>query len=235
MCRYVRDLAGGRQQAVFLLVERFVPFGQQAIDLPGRNVDAQFQQLLVQERLRDVVVKMLIQHVLPERRTEMRGDVLRQGRGDDRAVRQLVAAAAVTRVVRFDLQILDGEILIAEELRAVGQIVERQRHVFMNDQLLRLGAFGGTGPFSVGRVRLLLFAGCRGRAAGVVERAGLRRAFRRLRQSLESPDFFLSSCCVLDFEFSTTRSSASTSGVRCSAGISMPQTVCVPGFPAMLK
>src|SRR4029077_3037242 len=42
-----RDLAGGRQQAIFLLVERVVPFSQQAIDLPDRNVDAQFQQLLV--------------------------------------------------------------------------------------------------------------------------------------------------------------------------------------------
>ena len=92
----VRDLAGGRQQTVFLLVERFVPFGQQAIDLPGRDVDPQFQQLLVQQRLRDVVVKMLVQHVLPERRTEMRRDVLRQGSGDDRAVRQLVAASGGT-------------------------------------------------------------------------------------------------------------------------------------------
>ena len=67
-----RDLAGGRQQAVFLLVKRLVPFGQQAIDLAGRDVHSQFQQLLVQQRLGDVVVKMLVERILPERRTEMR-------------------------------------------------------------------------------------------------------------------------------------------------------------------
>ena len=68
-----RDLTGRRQKAVFLLVERLMPFRQQAIDLPGRDVHSQFQQLLVQERLRDVVVEMLVEHVLPEHRAEMRG------------------------------------------------------------------------------------------------------------------------------------------------------------------
>ena len=183
-----RDLAGGRQQAVFLLVERLVPFRQQAIDLPGRDVHSQLQQLLVQERLRDVVVEMLVQHILPERRTEMRVDILRQGGGEDRPVRQLVAAAAVSRVVRLDPQVLDGEILISEELRAGREALERQRHVVMNDQEPRLGAFGGPGPFSVGRLRLLT-AGRRWRAAGVIQRAGLRLAFRLVRQSLQPPDF----------------------------------------------
>src|ERR1022692_2384867 len=111
---------------------------------------------------------MLIQHILPERRTEMRGDVLRQGSGQNRSVRQLVATAAIARVARLDLQILDGEILIAKEFRAVRQAVERQRHIVMDDQMLRLGAFGGPGPLSVGSGRLLL-VGYRRRAAGVVQ------------------------------------------------------------------
>ena len=118
----------------------------------------------------------------------MRRDVLRQERGNDRAVGQLVTAAAVARVVRLDLQVLDGEVLIAEEPRAVGQAVEPQRLGLMDCQFSRLGAFGGAGPFSVGRVRFLLLSGSRGRAAGVVERAGPRLAFRLIRQSLKPPD-----------------------------------------------
>ena len=161
-----------------------------AVIFHASSCASQFQQLLVQQRLRDVVVKMLIQHVLPERRTEMRGDVLRQGSGLDRAVRQLVTAAAVPRIVRLDLQILDGEILIAEELRAVRQTVEPQRHV-LKDQVPCLGAFGGPGPLSVGRVGLLLLTGRRGRAAGVVQRAGFWPAFWRFRQSLQPPHFLL--------------------------------------------
>jgi hypothetical protein len=105
---------------------------------------------------------------------------------DDRAVRQLVAAAAVARVVRFDLQVLDREILIAEELRTIGQVVERQLHVVMNDQAPSLGAFGGPRPLSIRSSRLLL-TGWRGRAAGVIEWTGLRRPFRLFRQPLESP------------------------------------------------
>jgi hypothetical protein len=38
-----RNLASGRQEAVFLPGKRLVPFGQQAIDLAGRNVHSQFQ------------------------------------------------------------------------------------------------------------------------------------------------------------------------------------------------
>src|ERR1700690_629923 len=60
----------------------------------------------------------------------------------------------------------------------------------MNDQVPRLGAFGGPGPFSVGSGRFFL-AGRRGRTAGVVKWTGLRWAFGLLRHSLEPPDFFL--------------------------------------------
>ena len=188
VCRYAETSRAAGSRLIFLLVERLVPFGQQAIDLAGRDVHSQFQQFLVQQRLGDVVVKMLVERILPERRTEMRLDVLRQGSGDDRPVRQLVAAAAVPRVVRLEPQVLDGEILIAEELGAVGQVVEQQRLDLMNHQLSCLGAFGGAGPFSVGRVRFLLLSGSRWRAAGVVERAGARLAFRLIRQSLQPPD-----------------------------------------------
>jgi hypothetical protein len=58
----------------------------------------------------------------------------------------------------------------------------------MNDQVAGLGAFSGPRPFSVARLRLLA-AGRRWRAAGVIQRAGLRLAFRLFRQSLEPPDF----------------------------------------------
>jgi hypothetical protein len=165
-----------------------VPFRQQAIDLPGRDIHSEFQQLLVQERLSDVVVEMLVQHVLPEHWPEMRADIFPQGGSEDRPVGQLVAAAAISCVVRLDPQILDDEILISEELRAGRQAFERQRHVVMNDQVARLGAFSGPGPFSVGRLRLLA-AGRRWRADGVIQRAGFRLAFRLFRQSLEPPDF----------------------------------------------
>ena len=78
--------------------------------------------------------------------------------------------------------------LQAEKRSAIRQTVERQRHIVMNDQMLRLGAFGGPGPLSVGRGRLLL-AGRRGRSTGVVERTGLRRPLRRVRYPLQPPDF----------------------------------------------
>ena len=81
----------------------------------------------MQQRLGDVVVKMLVDGILPERRTEMRLDVRWQGSGDDRSVRQLVAGPAVAHVVRLEPQVLDNEIQIAEEPGAVGQAVEPQR------------------------------------------------------------------------------------------------------------
>src|SRR5271170_8191385 len=115
---------------------------------------------------------MLVERILPERRTKMRRDVLGQESGDDRPVEQLVATAAVARVVRLDLQVLDGEILVAEESGAVGEVAEQQRHVPMDDQVPGLGTLGGARSFSVGRVRFLLLSGSRRRAAGVVERTG---------------------------------------------------------------
>ncbi len=93
----------------------------------NETIPSQFPQLLVQQRLRDMVVKMLVKRILPERRTEMRVDPLRQGSGEDRPVRQLITAAAIPRVVRLDPQVLDGEIEIAEEPRAGRQAIERQR------------------------------------------------------------------------------------------------------------
>ena len=63
----------------------------------------------------------------------------------------------------------------------------------MDRQFSCLAAFGGAGPFAVGRIRFLLPSGSRWRAAGVVQRAWSRLAFRLIRQSLQPPDFVFKS------------------------------------------
>ena len=159
-CKHAWQSAGGRQQAVFLPVKRLVPCRQQTVHLTGGDLHAQLPQLLVQQRLRDVVVKMLIQHVPPQRGTEVRGDPFRQAGREERPVRQAIASAAILRVVRLDPQILDREILIADERGPGGQVLQQQRQRLVNGQVAGLGTFRRTGPFSAGRLALLPAGGC---------------------------------------------------------------------------
>ena len=69
-----------------------------------------------------------------------------------------------------------------------GRSSSSQRLGVMDFQFSRLGTLGGARSFSVGRVRFLLLSGSRRRAAGVVERAGARLAFRLIRQPLQPPN-----------------------------------------------
>ena len=59
----LRDLAGRRQQAVLFLVKGFVTVGQHPVDLTRGNIHAQLAQFLVEQRLGDMIVEVLVEHV----------------------------------------------------------------------------------------------------------------------------------------------------------------------------
>ena len=126
----------------------FVAFRQQAVDLAGRDVDAQVQQLFVNQRLGDAVLMVLIEHVTAEPGPKMPCDVFRQRSRPAGAVGQEVPQPPVANVMRFDLQVLDHEILVAVLAGALGQPFQGQRDGLVNDQPARLPPFGRTGPFA---------------------------------------------------------------------------------------
>ena len=187
-----RHLTGGRQQAVFLLMKHVMAFGQQPADLAGGNVDAEFEQLLVQQRLSDVVVKMLIQHVLPQRGAEMPGpdNVLRQRCRAERPVRQPIPASEIKRIVRLNDQILHGEVFVAEKLRSVGQIRQRQRDGLVDREVSGLAAFGRTGPLSPALAATFTALPV-GRRTRLIQPAGLSGRRRFVLRSFQTPDFLL--------------------------------------------
>ena len=57
------DCKPGDQYLVFFRQKRVVGTAEQRVDLPGGDVDAPLAQLLVQQRLGDMAVVMLIEHV----------------------------------------------------------------------------------------------------------------------------------------------------------------------------
>ena len=65
------DLQAGHQQLVLLLEKPRVGAAEQRIDLPHRDVDAPLAQLLVEQRLCDVAVVVLVKHVAAKPRPEV--------------------------------------------------------------------------------------------------------------------------------------------------------------------
>jgi hypothetical protein len=115
------DFASRREQAVFLLVEDLVSFGQQAIDLASGDVHAQLRQLFVQQRLRDLMVEVLIEQVAPQARTKVASEILGQWCDYQAAIRSSIAGSPITRVVSFGFQVLGVVILETKPLRSLGE------------------------------------------------------------------------------------------------------------------
>src|SRR4030042_4518788 len=114
-----RHLPRRRQQGVLLLVKRAGTFRQQAVDLAGRDLDAQVQQFFVNQRLRDVVVMILIEYVSAEPRPKLPLDLCRQGGRPAGAVGQQVAQPPGEDIMGFDLQVLYHEVLATVISRAL--------------------------------------------------------------------------------------------------------------------
>ena len=66
-----RNRQGCRQQLGLLLVKMLFVFGQDAVELARRNIDAVFPQLLQQQRLRDHRLVILVQDVGDQARTKV--------------------------------------------------------------------------------------------------------------------------------------------------------------------
>jgi len=155
-------------------VKPLVAFGQQTVDLAGRDVDAQIEQLFVNQRLRDAVLMVLIEHVTTQGCPEMSLHVRRQRSRLAGAAGQEVPQSPVARVVGLDAQVLDHEILVAVLSCAFGEPFQRQGDGFVNGQLDRLLSFGRAGP---------LFAPLLLRFVGGVGVRGVQRARADLRPS----------------------------------------------------
>ncbi len=106
---------------------------QQRVDLPDREVEAPFAQLLMQLRLRDVAVVVLVQDEGAQAWAEMQPAKLRRaGRREHPAVRGRPAFEQEARVVRADAQILYRECAVAQKARPVRHVDNRHRAFFMN-------------------------------------------------------------------------------------------------------
>ena len=159
-------------------MELVVAFRQQAVDLAGRDVDTQVQQFLVDQRLRDAVLMVLVEHVAAKPRSKMPLDVRRQRGRPTAAVGQKVAQPPVADIMGFDLQVLDHEVLVTVLPRVLGQPFQRHGDRLMDHQLACLLPFGRTRPFASSP------SSVRGIGMGRVERA--RPDHRSRRESLQS-------------------------------------------------
>ena len=123
----------------------------------------------------------------------------------------------------FDLQVLDHEVLVAVLPRALGQPFQRHGDGLVNHQLARLLPFGRTGPLAPP-----LFL-CDGSGCGAFKVLGriVGRGGSPFSLLISSRNARISACCS-----SMTRSKRSTSGVRSSAGTSMPATL-IGSAPSM--
>jgi len=140
--KVLRHLSRRGQQSILLLVERLVAFCQDRVDLSHRDVDPQFQQLLVDQGLGDMILMVLIEDVSLQLGREMPLDMRRQRCDATTAVREKVTNSLITHVVGLMPQTLNDEILVPISPRALGKPFQRQRNRFMNRQLGRLAPFG---------------------------------------------------------------------------------------------
>ena len=100
-----------RQHLVLLLVKGSLVFGQDAVELARRDVDAVLPQLLQQQRLGDLGLMILVQDVGDQVRPEVpaldRQHALRKRRQHRAAVRQVIACPQVAGVFALDDEFLD--------------------------------------------------------------------------------------------------------------------------------
>lgn len=204
------DLAGGRQQFVFLGVKAVMPLQQNVGNLPSRNIDATLTEFLEQAVLCDMILVDLQKDVLPQTEPEVRTDILWPPGDAQRSIRQPIDRSPVEENFGLNDEVLDIEISIALDSRSVWQVFERQRNGVSNLEVWFIAAFGGTGPFftrlSLGLVGLEQLAGC--------DLGASRGTFELLNSSLSSR--------ISRYWRAMTSTSASTKGVWSATGNSIP-------------
>ncbi len=113
------DRQGGGEQLVLLGQERAGVTGEQGVDLSHGDVDAPLAQLFVQQRLGDLTVMVLVEHVAAQIGTEVTAiQIARQRPDESLPVRGLPHFQAIPGVVRGDAQILNDEVAVAFEARS---------------------------------------------------------------------------------------------------------------------
>jgi hypothetical protein len=140
------DLARRWQQGILFPVERLMPLRQDPADLPAGNGDAQVRQLLSNQRLRNLIVVILVQHERAQRGPTVTLQMLGAG-GDDRfPVGQLIPRTPIANVERLQAQLLDDKALVAQQPRPRRNLSGLQHFRMMDRQLLELGALVACGP-----------------------------------------------------------------------------------------
>jgi hypothetical protein len=143
------DLQTGHQPLVLLRAERRVVPTQEGVDLAHRAIHPPLAQLLVQQRLRDLAVMMLVEHELAQAGTEMAAvEVGGQFAAQPLPRRGLPHLQAIAGVERFDLEVLDHEVAIAFKARSCRQrLREGHRDLLMDRQLVGLATLVRAGAF----------------------------------------------------------------------------------------
>jgi len=153
------DVRGGcqasREQLFLLLVEGVLALGQDAVELPAGDVDAQLAHLFQQQRLGDVLVVVLVEDEAEQIGAEMaaRDGVVGETGHDGLAVGQEPTFAAVTDVVGLDDEALDDEVFVALEPGPWRDQWRLEDDHLVDEELGGLGPLGGAGAFLVGLVR----------------------------------------------------------------------------------
>jgi len=113
-----RNLEAGFKNPVLFPVETVFPFDQEITELTGGNIDADFSQLLKQQRLRDMTLTVLVEDKPDQLRAEMPvRQIFRQLSHDTTPPRRgrLIYLEPIAGIERRDLGVLDHPILIAFE------------------------------------------------------------------------------------------------------------------------
>ena len=139
-----RDRQPGGQEFGLLLVKGVLPFGQDSAELTGGDVDAQLVQLFPKQRLRDMLMMILMDDERDQRRSEVTvgQDIGRQFGDPVLAVGSQPAFATVTDDPRTNDEILNHEVFVTFEDRTGWPLGQRNQDVLGNDQLRGLGPLG---------------------------------------------------------------------------------------------
>ena len=144
------NLQAGHQQLVLLGEKPVVVAAEQRVDLTDRDVDVPLAQLLVQQRLGDVAVMVLVEHVATKLRAEVPAvEARRQLAEQQCSVRCLPDLPAIAGVVGLDAHVLHDEIAIACEARVLGNGERRCKlDRLMDRQLPGLAVLGRPGTLA---------------------------------------------------------------------------------------
>ena len=176
-----RDRQTGGQQIVFLLMKLIMAFGQQAVDLTDRNVDTSFQKFLVNQRLCDMVLEILVKHIGTQINAEVALDMTRQGSDHETSVGQFVTSTTVLDIMTTDDQVLHDHILVVNQTGPRRKVLRMQGDRPVDFKLRRLTSFRRTGSFAFAfSLRLALVLRSVAIGAWLIELTGFDLWTRRL-------------------------------------------------------